>query len=245
MAKTTTTKSSNGFIYFILFLFIIGFFVALYFGWQYFKNTYAPQEAKDKIAELEAEKTKLQYEVNAIKLEQFRKTWQPIIITAIIALVIGWIIIAWIKSNPRDARKVLTIDEAKNKGYDLVQQITGQRPLWCMADATERKVGGGNKFYLLNYGFYPRKGNHSVYWNMTKIIGIINDDWDHGRIENIPSGLTIINAVQHVLAEMDMKGYAVQKEPKTADIEAIGEAMQRKRQSDEAFKSLGLVEDDE
>lgn len=246
MARTYVEKkkSNGGWLVFFSLLCIIIIGVGGYFLFQYFKDHYVPEEASKTIGELELEKAKLENELAAIKADNFRKTWAPVLIWVAVIAALAWIIVTIIKSNASRPKHVLTIDEAKKKGWTLVKDIIGLEPVWCMADATEKTVKG-NKVYFLTYGFYPKKGDRPVNWSMTKILAIINDDWDHARIENIPSGFTMMEAFEHVMHEMDRFGYSVQKEPKTADMEALGEFMQKRKEGEKMFQGLGLESTEE
>lgn len=241
------SKSSHGVLYYFVWIIIfLAFAAAFYFGYLLLMEHERTTQLRLINSSLTStnlltmqENLMLERENHAQKAKDFRKT--AIIVASIVAvaLLIGWIVTMIIKSRADRIGRALTIDEAKKKGYKLIENIMGKKALWCRADSVERRLGD-TKLYFLVYGFSPMIEAGPVMWSRTKIIGVLNDDWEHGRIENIPQGYSLLQAVQKLHHEFDLLGYPVQRDKEFAEIEKVVELAKKKQAEKGLMEDLGV-----
>lgn len=150
--------------------------------------------------------------------------------------LVGLPVWAYFKYRNDPRKKVLTLDQAVKKARELLQE-KGYNIFWNDSNSFELTESGQN-YYLLTFGLTPRPKNRNPNWQNVKHIGVKSDDWDGGRLESIPLGVSHTFAIK-LVHEWAGNGFKLVRERSDLIVDALQEEVESARKTQENLSILG------
>lgn len=202
----------------------------------FFSQALNPAGAVDE--QLREENERLKQEAAQSRAEEFYSTVRVLGVSAFLAGIVALFLFFYFKARPTGSR-ALTIDEVERRCCELAKKkLVGRDPLWVETSSWELKAG--RKFLLVTMGFAQKQMGGEQYWRHTKIVGVDPLDFDRARVEDIPMGLSVKDAIKHVMSELSRHGYLVHRELDDDAKEVFeGLAAKRKRET-EVLEGFGI-----
>lgn len=221
-------------VFFLIVVMVACLLGGLYLIYIYSKGEKSPTEKQEEV-NAEIEKYKAQAQAATATLANDRlKAW---IIWGMILLTIGLVAAYYIRKKFNKEKDFLTIDEGEVKCKEWCNKKLSREPSWQFTDSYERREGTG-KLYITVSGFYKWIDNHPVAWGATKILAYMNDDWHHARIENIPQGWDIYEAIPYIFHEMESKGFTIVRSKGLLEAQALVDLMDKRKAEDEVINKI-------